>query len=466
MKQVARFLVGVGATAWLLYLALPPMNQGYLAGVALVPVLFGIRRTRFAVGFVAGIFIALLLSLFAAAGLHNSSTHLGSSAAWIYTGFTLFGLVLGFGLGVFAQTKELSNRTLITVPAWAVLFEAASLVGLPMHLGLTQHQAIVPLLLASTGGIWLVSFLVWAVNMGCVRFLEALPDKPHNLARHSLGVVIPLALFAIPAPLAQDHARGLKVAVLQTDSPDEIEIAALHARASKVADLVIWPELAGNAFAPGGDVSMLADLSSKGAFVTSFTDHSTPLPFNTAVLFSAGAEQPKRYHKRKPFAGEVNIHQAGRSATKTSWNSVEVGLNICFDSCFPAVLRDTARLKDVTLIALPTLDPDTPFGVIQAIHAAYTPFRCAELGVPIIRTDTTSYSAAYIPFTRPQFASSQYPDAAIKTFSVLPRRIPTAYWLLGDWFLYACGAFVVLGWRVSRRPNAEFTVAMEAPTPS
>lgn len=466
MRWVLRIVGGILGSAFLLYLALPPINQGFLGWVALVPILLGIRQTRFSVGFLSGILIGVLMAVFAAAGIANSSTHVGTSADWIYAGFTLFGLVLGAGLGVFAAAKRFTWRECVFIPAWAVLFEACSLVGLPMHIGLTQHQNFVPLLLASVGGIWLVSYVVWSVNI-VLTWLIIAPQT--EVPRKALGAWAALGFVgghSIPAPLAKDAAFGKRIAVIQTNSVDTKGLTMLHATAAYSSDLVIWPESAGGAFVTAGDTSELARLSESTPFITSFSYKSQPLPFNTACLFADGAEQPARYHKRKPFAGEINFHQPGKEAAKTTWQELNIGLNICFDSCYPAVMRDTALLEGVNLIALPTLDPDTPFGVIQAIHAAYTPFRCAELGVPIIRTDTTSYSAAYIPFTRPQYASSQYPEAAIKTFSVLPRRIPTAYWLLGDWFLYVCGAFVVLGWRVSRRPNAEFTVAMEAPTPS
>jgi len=464
MRWVLRIVGGILGSAFLLYLALPPINQGFLGWVALVPILLGIRQTRFSVGFLSGILIGVLMAVFAAAGIANASTHVGTSADWIYAGFTLFGLVLGAGLGVFAAAKRFTWRECVFIPAWAVLFEACSLVGFPMHIGLTQHQNFVPLLLASVGGIWLVSYVVWLVNI----VLTWLIITPQNeVPRKALGAWAALGFVgghSIPAPLAKDAALGKRIAVIQTNSVDTKGLTMLHATAAYGSDLVIWPESAGGAFVTAGDTSELARLSESTPFITSFSDKSQPLPFNTACLFADGAEQPARYHKRKPFAGEINFHQPGKKAAKTRWQELNIGLNICFDSCYPAVMRDTALLEGVNLIALPTLDPDTPFGVIQAIHAAYTPFRCAELGVPIVRADTTAYSALYLPFTRPRFADPAQDGSAMKVYKVDRRRIGPMYLALGDWWLWICGSLALFGIALRDRSKDKSTVVTEEPT--
>ncbi len=74
------------------------------------------------------------------------------------------------------------------------------------------------------------------------------------------------------------------------------------------------------------------------------------------------------------------------------WGAIGfVLLNICFDSCFPWTMRETA-LKGADVIALSTLDPQSPNGFIQSAHAAFTPFRAAEVGIPIVRAEQTAWS--------------------------------------------------------------------------
>src|SRR5207244_4235868 len=109
-----------------------------------------------------------------------------------------------------------------------------------------------------------------------------------------------------------------------------------------------------------------------------------------AALFSRTGES-RRYFKRKPFGGETQMHVAGSQAIAVPLDGRLIGLNICFDSCFPSVMRDTARLG-ARVIVLPSMGPETPYGWIQAIHGAYTPFRSAELGIPIGRAEVTAFA--------------------------------------------------------------------------
>ena len=140
---------------------------------------------------------------------------------------------------------------------------------------------------------------------------------------------------------------------------------------------------------PQGDTAKLKELSkSAPAIITSFPDNHRPLPYNVASLTSNG-EESERYQKRKLFAGEKNMHTPGSRAVAVPFEPIDgsIGLNICFDSCYPSVIRETAALPDVKVIALPTIDPESKNHFVAAMHAAYTPFRAAENGVSIIRAD-------------------------------------------------------------------------------
>ncbi|CAN5543619.1 hypothetical protein BH11ARM2_BH11ARM2_27240 [soil metagenome] len=136
------------------------------------------------------------------------------------------------------------------------------------------------------------------------------------------------------------------------------------------------------------DTSSLCALSASegnAPFVTSFNDDSQPFPHNASALFSSGRES-SRYEKRKLFGGEAADHTSGDRAVAAG----DVGLNICFDSCFPSVIRDTVKLG-ATVIALPTIDPPSTNHFLAAVHAAYTPFRAAENGVAVVRADGYAY---------------------------------------------------------------------------
>jgi apolipoprotein N-acyltransferase len=253
----------------------------------------------------------------------------------------------------------------------------------------------------------------------------------------------------------------LRIGVVQTESHNGEELAALNAEATEEgADIVVWPELSGQTMARI-DISQLSEIASRDGqapFATTFNEAGERLPYNVASVFSRDGES-LRYRKRKPFAGEVNIHAAGTDAVAVEIDGVRYGLNICFDSCFPAVMLDTASLG-VDAILLPTLDPIAPYGTIQAMHSAYTPFRAAELGVPIARADITAYSMVVdgrgVIVAE---AGSGTTEVDVGTVEVGERW--TLYKQWGDWFLYLCGVIAVAGVLVDRRKTVRRPVDSE-----
>ena len=214
--------------------------------------------------------------------------------------------------------------------------------------------------------------------------------------------------------------------------------------------MVVWPEL--SAPAKGDDLEPVLDLARRPnmpPFVTTYEDGSKPKPFNVARIFSRdGASQP--YKKRKPFAGEAQMHAAGSRAVAVTAGGHTYGLNICFDSAFPKVMRETARLPGVEVILLPTLDPDTQYGIVQALHAAYTPFRAAELGIPIVRADTTAYSMA-VDARGNALAECGPTEDTLLLAKVAPGKRWTFVTYAGDWFLGVCALLALIGLRSGRQ---------------
>jgi len=96
----------------------------------------------------------------------------------------------------------------------------------------------------------------------------------------------------------------------------------------------------------------------------------------------------------------------------------------------------------VTVIALPTIDPETPHQFIAAMHAAFTPFRAAENGVTIARADGFAHSMIVGADGKIRFelASGEGMGASAISFSK-----ETLYKRLGDWFLYLCGLGFAVG---------------------
>jgi len=270
-------------------------------------------------------------------------------------------------------------------------------------------------------------------------------------------IAFPIALVAANFAIGRlpYELGSVGVGIVQSDSSEMSELRALsHDAGGRGAKLVVWPEFSGLLLARNGDTSKLQRLaleSGMPAFVTSFRDGFEPLPHNTAAVFSRQGESSP-YFKRKLYGSESQMHSPGSNAVAVPSQVGIVGLNICFDSCYPAIIRDTARLN-ADMIAVPTIDPESPYDFFAANHAAFMPIRAAENGVSIIRADGGAYSMIVDPNGR---IVGQLECEKNKT---AVGRIPNhGHWTLykwaGDWFLYLCAAVPVWALLTRRKPAA------------
>lgn len=381
VRKVGEVLAGLAISAVLLTLSLPLGEQGYLAWIAFVPLLRAVRKTNFIVGFVAAILLMFGVAKLAESGIFYRHRIPAEDSSWLCSACGIFGFAVAMTFA-FAADKKLADK-----PAWwfatiAVVCEALLLFQLPGNIGLTQYRNSLALMLASIGGIWVVSFAIWWVNL----YLAALLIKG---ALWRAAIPVGLSLIGI---VVQPGVGGptLKVALLQFPNDDEALIRTNHAAAAQQgAELVVWPEFAGMIFAQNTVEQDLAGLSRLAPFVTSYREPHDPLPFNSAALFMNGSRS-ETYRKQKLFGAETKMHTPGDRNVSVAFGDGRLGLNICYDSCFPAIMRDSAQ--QAQFIALPTNDPDSPHAFMAAMHAASTPFRAAETGVPILRCDSLAFS--------------------------------------------------------------------------
>lgn len=437
----------------LLALALPPAGWAPLGWLCWVPVFLATRGRGVAFGFAGGIFSCLVAAAISESGLIYGTRLSGAPNGWTYAGCAIFGLaasVTGVGVGV---SESLTPRRIAGITGLAVLAEAALLIYLPAHLALTQSQNPVVLGLTMLGGIWLASGVVWAGNLAITGLLQGGKFGPALIIAAGLAGTGFLSRFVWP------ETGPLKIGVVQTLSGDPDTLRKLNLQAGQAgAELVVWPELAGTSLAPGGDPARLREIASEPGqppFITSFPDGASPKPFNTAVLFAPGlAEVP--YRKRKPFAAERQIHQAGTEPVVVEFKGTRYGLAICFDSCFPAVMRDLAtRPSEAQVILLPTLDPETPHGFAAAVHAAYSSFRAAELGIPIVRADIVGWSHAVDANGRLIGQMGLEADAAT-VYGIQPANRPRPARFIGEWILLVFAGLAIYGfWPARRTPKSE-----------
>lgn len=452
-------LGGLVLSGLLFMLAMPPRGIHALGWFCMVPALLAVRKTRFAFGFLGGLALLLLAGFLTASGWFYSTKWFEGETGWNYLGFAIFGVAVGGVLSIYSEKKLEEPRIALYLAAAAVLGEGILLLYLPAHLALTQFNNWTVVQLAGIGGIWLVSFLVWLSNL---LIAEAIALRDKRLAWTVAGSALLLSTLGL-APISNflhdqfyrpvDMA-ALKVGLIQTQAGDLETLSNLNREAGeKGADLAVWPELSALGAASGGQTNLLVDLATEAdqpPFVTTFAtrDPGGGLPFNTASVFSSAGES-ERYQKRKPFGAERNEHQAGhkpliQSVHTRNWGDVRLGFSICFDTCFPSVMNELGRSGDIDLIVCPTLDPMAPHGSIQAIHAAYMPFRSSELGLPIARAELSAWSMMTDNTGRITHLGGTGTEEATVA-EVQPFARPRLAKTLGDWWPFVCLAIVAFG---------------------
>lgn len=114
------------------------------------------------------------------------------------------------------------------------------------------------------------------------------------------------------------------------------------------------------------------------------------------------------------------------------------------------------------MILVPTQDPETPHGVIQSLHAAFTTFRAAELATPIVRTDDTAASMAVDDLGAVLVSLPPGEHSTIAHVPIRPART-TLYHRVGDWVLWLDAVAVAL-WTFARKKRpAPATASPEEP---
>ncbi|HVT12716.1 MAG TPA: nitrilase-related carbon-nitrogen hydrolase [Fimbriimonadaceae bacterium] len=440
VSSILLVLASGALSGFLLALSLPPSDGWWLGPVCLAPVLAAVGGRGLMQGFIGGITVPFVAATAVRLGLILHGTVEGGSPEWLYAGFGFFGFAIALVCCVASEAKSSGWRRVALLGAVAVLLEFALFPILPAHLALTQYRQAGMLFLASVGGIWLVSLVLWAAN---ASFAEALRGGERRPAYAFAALLVTVyALGFVPRSPSRSFA---KVAAIQTQATDPTTLRKLNALVGRQGvELAVWPEFSGLEIVPRGDTTDLRTLSAEPGqppFVTTFRDNFEPLPHNAAALFDKGVESAW-YFKRKVFGGESNMHTPGMVGVSVPWpGHPNLGLGICYDSCYPRMMADTAA-KGAGLIALPTIDPDAADCFIAAAHAAFTPFRAAESGISIVRADGIAYSQ--IVDNSGHIVAEMGPRREGVLIGSMPTdRRWTLYSLLGDWVLYLCGLYIL-----------------------
>ncbi len=391
------------ASGLLFVLVFPSPDLGWLAWIALVPLLAVIEGQTPAAGFRFG-----YLTGFVAFGGTLAWMRTFTPAAWLLV-TAIAAIYLGaFAAGVRLLAQRRAQAILWAAPlTWVAIEVVRSVgpIGFPwVLLGLSQYRTPHVLPLAGIVGVFGISGLIVLVNALAASIIAA-----RGLTRAGVValLVVLIALGAAELRRVGTSAPERVVAALQPNvSPvgridpamartaisGLLQLTAEARRAG--AELIVYPESAVPADLDGSaDVRRAIAHSAGGAVVVAGSLMSGPR--NGLVILNPQGEIIGRYAKRRlvPF-GEAGI-TPGRDPPSAQTPLGTIGLAICYESAHPFTVRFAA--KDAELIAL--LTNDGWFGPSSgpAQHAAHGVMRAVETGRSLIRAANTGTSMLIRP---------------------------------------------------------------------
>jgi len=337
-------------------------------------------------------------------------------------------------------------------------------------LGASQWNQPAVLSLASVAGVWAVSFLLVAVNLGLAVALAG----PPGVRLAALGV--PLLLLAgtlayaaaRPAPGA---AGTVRVGLVQ---PGVIDQAEARFRASEAAtpglaggrpDLVVWGESSVGRDPDRADLARLAAAArAAGAplLVNVDAQHGGGGGiYKTSLLVGPDGRRLGSYDKMRlvPFGEYVPLRplfgwvtrftdaaaadrRRGTHLQVLHAGAVTLGPLVCFESAFPDLARSlAARGADLVVVQSATTTFQRSWGPDQ--HASLAAVRAVEAGRPVVQAALSGVSAAFdARGRRLAWRPAGWRGAVVVELPRSREATPYARW--GDWLPRASCAAVAL----------------------
>ncbi|MGQ4359622.1 apolipoprotein N-acyltransferase [Streptomyces sp. SAS_272] len=291
-------------------------------------------------------------------------------------------------------------------------------------LGASQWQVEPALRLASVGGVWLLSFLVVAVNVAAA-VLVALPASraPAVAGLVATAATASAAWVWAPHPDGEGQAR---IAVVQPgviDGPDlrfDREEQLTRRLIGQDVDLIVWGESS-----VGYDLVERPDLAERLATLSRATGadilvnvdarrSDRPGIYKSSILVGPAGPTGDRYDKMRlvPFgeyiparsllgwatsvgeaAGEDRRRGAGQVVMHAG-PGLRVGPMVCFETAFPDMSRRLAE-DGADVVVAQSSTSSFQHSWAPAQHASLGALRAAETGRPFVHATLTGVSAVY-----------------------------------------------------------------------
>jgi apolipoprotein N-acyltransferase len=454
------------ASAVLLILIFPRFNFGWLAPVALTPLLVACTREaswkrRFLQGWAAGFvfWFGVCYWIQFVLEVHGG---LGRWGGW--GTFVLFALLKGLHMALFAALAGFVMPRWWALPMVAALWTGIERTHGPLgfawlDLGNAGIGMPVPMRLAPVIGVYGLSF-VFAM-LGCAVALVIL-RRPRRELAWLISLPLLSALPRAPAPV-----RGSEQALLVQPNLDSEMVwteESLHMVEKKLAllssvpgvRLILWPE-APAPFYPSSpafrDYTAAIASSEKTYFLfgaVAYTEKHEPL--NSAVMLDPSGTVVDRYDKIKlvPFGEfvppefawvnritkEAGDFAPGRRVVVFPIDGHRLGAFICYESAFPDVVRQFTRNGAEVLVNLSN-DGYFGFSAAREQHLALVRMRAAENRRWILRATNDGITASIDPAGRVVRRVQPFQElATVMRYDY--SREQTPYTRHGDWFAWGC----------------------------
>ncbi|MFF4749814.1 apolipoprotein N-acyltransferase [Streptomyces sp. NPDC002514] len=332
-------------------------------------------------------------------------------------------------------------------------------------IGSSQWQVQPALRLASVGGVWLLSFLVVAVNVALAALAAVREIRLPVLASLVAGAAATSAAWVwAPRPSVDERVR---IAVVQpgviggSDSGarrfDREERLTRQLVGQRV-DLVVWGESS-----VGFDLGDRPDLARRIAVLSRETGADVlvnvdarrsdrPGIYKSSLLIGPDGPTGARYDKMRlvPFGeyiparsllgwatsvGKAAGEDRGRGTQQVvmdAGHGLRVGPMVCFETAFPDMSRHLAEDgADVLLGQSATSTFQDSWAPGQ--HASLAALRAAETGRPMVHATLTGVSAVYGPDGRRQGPWTGTDASTARVYEVPLAHGTTPYVRLGDW---------------------------------
>ncbi|GLP63965.1 apolipoprotein N-acyltransferase [Streptomyces sp. TUS-ST3] len=291
-------------------------------------------------------------------------------------------------------------------------------------LGSSQWEVAPALRLASVGGVWLISFLIVAVNVAVAVLVTVRESRlPAVAGLAAVAAVTSAAWMWSPRP---DTSGSTRIAVVQpgvVDGPDRRfarEEQLTRDLAGQDVDLIVWGESS-----VGFDLGDRPDLSKRIAALSAETGadilvnvdarrSDKPGIYKSSVLVGPDGLTGDRYDKMRlvPFGEYIPARpllgwatSVGKAAGENRKHGTEqvlmnvghgltVGPMVCFESAFPDMSRHLAEDGAQLLIAQ-SATSSFQHSWAPEQHASLAALRAAESGRPMVHSTLTGVSAVY-----------------------------------------------------------------------